>query len=148
MFMKNVIGLRHTSFSFVFFIFVSLILNQFQCCGAVARDEYLVLCQRRIADDFVGEMWFMVYFLLWVLIYMLNCILNLRSFFTSYDLSNCHFFLKNCTHLVGQFLIIYLLVKIVIKLDEFYELKEDLATFNAEREWRMHSVVIGGGGGF
>ena len=98
------------------------------------------------ADHFVGEMWFMVYFLLWVLIYMLNCILNLRSFFTSYDLSNCHFFLKNCTHLVGQFLIIYLLVKIVIKLDEFYELKEDLATFNAEREWRMHSVVIGGGG--
>lgn len=48
MFMKNVIGLRHTSFSFVFFFFVSLILNQFQCSGAVARDEYLVLCQRNL----------------------------------------------------------------------------------------------------
>jgi hypothetical protein len=99
--------------------------------------KHLAFCQTRIVDDLVGEMWFMVYFILWLIISMLKSILNLtRSFLTFYDLSNFQLFRKEFyffKHLVGQFLIIYLIVMIMIEFHEFHELKEDLVTF-AERE--------------
>ncbi len=101
------------------------------------RMKHLAFCQTRIVDDLVGEMWFMVYFILWLIISMLKSILNLtRSFLTFYDLSNFQLFRKEFyffKHLVGQFLIIYLIVMIMIEFHEFHELKEDLVTF-AERE--------------